>query len=544
MMRMRWWGAALLAPIVVACGADQAEEEQGLQTWTVIRGDLRITAEATGSVEPIRTVEVTSKASGEVTRLYVDIGDEVEPGGLIAEVDPRDVENAFNQADADLVVAQARLEISQAQLDRSIELLESGVISAQEHESRVLDFANSQATLVRSQTNHQLAQLRLDDVIIRAPLAGTILEKNVEEGQVIQSASQNVSGGTTLVIMADLRSMQVRTLVDETDIGDIRPGMQATVTVEAYPQERFVGIVEKIEPQALVQQNVTMFQVIVQLDNRSGLLRPGMNSEVEIELAQASDILLVPNSAVVTPEDVEPAAMVLGLDLEAIDTSNLFAGLDDGSGRGGRPGANQVRRGGGGAGTPGTSGGPPAADLGGEQAGSAQVGAAPGDRASGAGRGSGRGAGSGPGGAAFDSFRVLRASGISQDSVLVLLPELASLFAGRGGGGRGGFPGSGDAQRGAQPGDPTERGEGNASGSQRETTRAVVFLIAEDGTLEPKGILIGLSDYDFTEVVSGLDEGQMIAVVGAAQLRASQDEFLERMRSNPFGGGRRGGGFR
>ena len=322
----------MLAPVVVACGANEVEEVASLQTATVIRGDLRITAEATGNVEPIRKVEVTSKASGEVLRLYVDVGYEVEPGGLIAEVDPRDVANAFDQADADLVVAQARMEISQAQLDRSEELLESGVISAQEHESRVLDFANSQATLVRSQTNHELAQLRLDDVIIRAPLAGTILEKNVEEGQVIQSASQNVSGGTTLVIMADLRSMQVRTLVDETDIGEIRPGMEATVTVEAYPRERFVGTVEKIEPQALVQQNVTMFQVIVQLDNSSGLLKPGMNSEVEIELAQATDILLVPNSAVVTPDDVQPAAMVLGLDFEAIDTSNLFAGLEDDGG--------------------------------------------------------------------------------------------------------------------------------------------------------------------------------------------------------------------
>ena len=82
---------------------------------------------------------------------------------------------------------------------------------------------------------------------------------------------------------------------------------------------------------------------------------------------------------------------------------------------------------------------------------------------------------------------------------------------------------------------------------QRETTRAVVFVIAEDGTMEPKGILVGLNDYNFTEVVSGLDEGQLIAVVGAAQLRASQDEMLNRMRnSNPFGGGGRGrgGGFR
>ena len=108
------------------------------------------------------------------------------------------------------------------------------------------------------------------------------------------------------MVMADLKSMQVRTLVDETDMGDIRPGMQANVTVEAYPERRFVGIVEKIEPQALVQQNVTMFPVIVRLDNSSGLLRPGMNAEVEIELAQATGVLLIPNNAVVTPEDAQP----------------------------------------------------------------------------------------------------------------------------------------------------------------------------------------------------------------------------------------------
>jgi len=541
MMRVRSWGATLLAPLFVACGTGEGDEETSVQTAAVIRGDLMITAEATGSVEPIRTVEVTSKASGEVTRLYVDVGDEVEPGALLAEVDPRDVKNAFDQSEADLEVAQARLEISQSQLDRSEELLQSGVISAQEHESRSLDFANSRAGLVRAETNYELSQLRLDDVIIRAPLAGTVLEKNVEEGQVIQSASQNVSGGTTLMIMADLESMQVRTLVDETDMGDIRPGMQATVIVEAYPQQRFVGIVEKIEPQALVQQNVTMFPVIVQLDNSSGLLRPGMNAEVEIELAQATEVLLIPNNAVVTPEDAPPAAMVLGLDPEAIDTRSLFAGLGGGSGRGGgargqgggtgsdRPTAGQGRQGGGGVGTLGER--PP-----GDQR-RAQAGGASGGREG----GGGRGAGSRPGGAAFDSIRALIASGeISQDSARALLPELATLFSGRGAGaGGGGFPGSGGFDQGGQ----TERGEEDAAARPRETRRAVVFIMAEDGTIEPHGVMIGLNDWDFTEVVSGLEEGDLIAVVGAAQLRASQDEFLDRMRSNsnPFGGGR---GFR
>ena len=516
MMRMRSWGAALLLAVGLACGTSEADEAPSLQTAAVTRGNLMITAEATGNVEPVRTVEVTSKASGEVLRLYVDVGDKVEPGALLAEVDPRDVRNGFDQAEADLEVAQARLEISQAQLRRSEELLQSGVISAQEHESRNLDFANSRATLVKAETNHELAQLRLDDVIIRAPLAGTVLGKHVEEGQVIQSASQNVSGGTTLVIMADLGSMQVRTLVDETDMGDIRAGMPAKVTVEAYPERTFVGIVEKIEPQAIVQQNVTMFPVIVELDNRSGLLRPGMNAEVVIELAQATGVLLIPNGAVVTPQDVQPAAMVLGLDPEAIDTRVLFLGTGRGGGRSADAGA-------------GASAG---AGRQGEGASDSGPGAVEGRGNGGAGAPAGR-----PTGAAFDSVRALIASGeISQDSA-------RALFGGRRGGGAGGrgFPGAGGFRRGAQAGQSGE----DAVDRQRETRRAAVFVMAEDGTIEPRAVMIGLNDWDFTEVVSGLEEGDLIAVVGAAQLRASQDEFLNRIRSNtsnPFGGGRPGGG--
>ena len=340
----------------------------------------------------------------------------------------------------------------------------------------------------------------MTDVTIRAPLAGTVLEKNVEEGQVIQSASQNVSGGTTLMVMANLESMQVRTLVDETDMGDIRPGMQANVIVEAYPELRFVGVVEKIEPQAIVQQNVTMFPVIVQLDNDSGLLRPGMNAEVEVELAQATGVLLIPNNAVVTPQDAQPAAMVLGLDPEAIDIRGLFAGVAGGGGRGGRARG----QGGGGDGQP---------------------------RDGGAGTPRARAAG----GAAFDSLRALVASGeISQDSA-------RALFSGqRGGAGGGGFFGPG----GRRPGGRTEQGGEAAAASRRDTRRAVVFVMAEDGTIEPRAVMIGLNDWDFTEVVSGLEEGEQIAIVGAAQLRASQDEFLDRIRSNsnPFGGGGPGGG--
>ena len=291
--------AALLLPVLAACGTGEAGDAPSFQSASVERGDLIVTADATGILEPVRKVEVTSKASGEILRLHVDVGDEVEPGALLAEVDPRDVRNEANQATADIEVARARIDIAERQMERSQDLLESGVISPQEHESRTLEFANARAGLIKARTNLELAQLRLEDVTIRAPLAGTILEKNVEEGQVIQSSSQNVSAGTTLMIMANLDVIQVRILVDESDLGEITEGQRTSVMVDAYPGRTFVGVVNQIEPQAVVQRSGTTFPLIVELDNRSRLLKPGMNSEVAIQTGEANGVLLIPNNSVV-----------------------------------------------------------------------------------------------------------------------------------------------------------------------------------------------------------------------------------------------------
>ena len=306
-------------------------------------------------------------------------------------------------------MAEARLEISQAQNQRSKELMEGGVITAQEYENARLDLANARASLIKARTNESLAELRLGDVTITAPLAGTIIQKSVEEGQVIQSASGNVSGGTTLFVMANLLEMQVRTLVDETDMGQIRQGMLATVRVEAFPDHTFQGYVEKVEPQGVVQQSVTMFPVIVRLDNRADVLRPGMNADVEILVDEAADILLVPNNAIVLPQDVGPAALVLGLDADEIDLAS-FGGRGAGRGRaaGQAPGAAEIAAGGatGGAG----------ADR------ASQPGASEGARAAAAQRGAG-----GRGGPQLDSLhaRVERGE-IGQDSAR----SLAQRFRG------------------------------------------------------------------------------------------------------------------
>jgi HlyD family secretion protein len=172
--------------------------------------------------------------------------------------------------------------------------------------------------VVRSQVAVDNARIQLEDTDVRAPITGTILEKDVERGTVIASATSNVSGGTTLLKMADLNQVQVRTLVDETDIGKLQPGLMATVTVDAYPQRPFSGTVLKIEPQAQTEQNVTMFPVLVRIDNKEGLLRPGMNAEVEVHVGQRQNVLAVPNAALRTLRDVGSAAQVLGLSPENV----------------------------------------------------------------------------------------------------------------------------------------------------------------------------------------------------------------------------------
>ena len=129
--------------------------------------------------------------------------------------------------------------------------------------------------MVRAKVAVENAKDQLDDTNVLAPITGTIIEKDVERGQVISSPTKDVGGGTVLLKMADLGLVQVRTLVDETDIGKIQVGQPATVTVDAFPNRPFEGTVLKIEPQAQTEQNVTMFPVLVRIDNRAGTAPPG-----------------------------------------------------------------------------------------------------------------------------------------------------------------------------------------------------------------------------------------------------------------------------
>lgn len=312
-----------LAPaglLLAALGCKKEVQPVVYQAVPVERRDIVVSARATGTIQPDTVVEVKSKASGEILSMKAETGETVDRGSLLVQIDQRTPRNTLNQAEANLEVAKARLENAESQRKRSEELFKSQSLTEQEYENAVLAVANAKAAVVSAQVDVENARIAMEDTDVKAPISGTIIAKNVERGQVISSPTRDVGGGTVLLKMADLNLVQVRTLVDETDIGKIQSGLRATVTVDAYPNQPFNGEVLKVEPQAETQNNVTMFPVLVRIDNRRGLLKPGMNADVEIHIGRRDSVLAVPNAALRTQRDVGSAAQVLGIAEDQLQT--------------------------------------------------------------------------------------------------------------------------------------------------------------------------------------------------------------------------------
>jgi HlyD family secretion protein len=309
-------------------GACAEEQETGpvYDSAGVERRTLEVAVSSAGIVEPIATVEVKSKASGEVLDVLIEVGDTIEEGTLMVSIDPRIVRNRLAQAEASLKAAKSRREIAETQQARVEKLVTKGTLTQADLEQAELDLATAEAQVVSARVDVENARIAVEDTDIRAPISGTIIFKPVEVGQVISSPTQDFAGGTLLLQMADLSAVQIRSLVDETDIGKIRPGMPAKVSVAAYPNQPFPGEVVKIEPQAVIEQNVTMFAVLVSIQNPDGLLMPGMNAEVEMSVARASNAMTVPVMALRTSRDLESTATILGRSVD--DITAALAGDD------------------------------------------------------------------------------------------------------------------------------------------------------------------------------------------------------------------------
>jgi HlyD family secretion protein len=321
--------ALFLATLLLAgCGSRSPQPAASkYETATVARGSLVLIVEAAGVIEPTRTVELKSKASGEILELGADTGDTVPAGALLVRIDPRIPRNRLDQALAQQNAARAKLANARSQLERGEKLLKNAWINPADYDKLVLDAATAESEVVAAKVAVENARIALEDTDVRAPVAGTILNKRVERGQVISSPTTDVGGGTLLMTMANLDEVRVRTRVDETDIGKLVPGMEARISVASFPGKRFAGTIEKIEPQATVEQNVTLFPVLISLPNAEHLLRPGMNVEARFEVARRDDVLTVPITALRTERDVATTAGIIGVEEAALRAQLTAAGL-------------------------------------------------------------------------------------------------------------------------------------------------------------------------------------------------------------------------
>ncbi len=476
-------GAAPIAALVLgACGAAApVNKTPSFQAVAAEQRPLDVKVEASGTMQPPLIVEVKSKASGQVLKLFAQTGDEVKQGQRLADIDPRDVRNAYAQAQADLEVAKAQVSTASEQRKRSEALRKSNVITAQEYEQSVLAEASAKSQLVKAQVNLELAQQKLGDVSIEAPLNATVIEKSVEVGTIIASASQTVSGGTTLFKIANTDTMQVKALVDETDIGRVQPGQPAAVSVEAYPGRTFPGVVLKIEPEATIDQNVTMFPVIINIDNSDKLLKTGMNADVQIQVARRPNALVIPNDAVVSTREAVSVGTALGLSEEQVQKV-LDAPIGGDAAAAGKPAA-------------------PASP---EDALRAQCRAI---------------------------FQKMRASGsfgpeafqsLSAEDRATMQKCRAAMGGGRGGAG----------------------GQGGPNGHGKSDTRPGMVFVQTGTGVEARKVLLGVNDWDYTEVVRGLKPGEKVIMASVARIQQQTNEMQNRIRERSGGmlkGGSGGG---
>jgi HlyD family secretion protein len=478
---------------VTACHKKAADATAALQTAPITRQDIVVDVEATGVVQPINAIQVKSKASGQVMHLHVSTGSQVKPNDLLVEIDPRDAKSRYDQAVAALAAAQASVQVTKAQLDRSQSLQKEGVITAPEVETAVLAAANATSNLVAAQAALDQAMIALEDVTIRAPMAGTVIEKDVSEGQVISSATNTVGGGTTLLTMADLGQVYDSTLVSESDIGNVKAGQAATVKVDAYPNRTFRGTVEKIAPQATVQQSVTMFPVLIRLDNRDGALMPGMNTDVSILVEQQDNVLAVPNDAVRSPRDAATAATALGLDPQKVQAS-----LTSQRGGGSAVGADSNT---------------PAVSVTQRQCDSVEsaLAAHPGSRAALVKYRQQMRADS-------TSAKKMRASMKATTDSLHLDPSVMRACM--------------QMRRSSAGGTALAMGSGDETPVPGNTKpHAGLVFVAANGTFEPRLTMLGVGNYDVTQVLSGLNEGDNVALINAAMLQQARTKMQQRIQS-------------
>jgi HlyD family secretion protein len=295
--------------------ADVSAAPAELTFDAVSRGDVVAAVDATGTLQPVDTVEVGTQVSGTVATLGTDFNERVKRGQVLATLDPALFQTQIDQAEATLIRLRSEVEKAQVQLDdaqlklkRAEQLAADQLLAQQDVDTarstaRVAETSLTGARAQLSQAEAALTQAKvnLSHTVITSPTDGIVLSRNVEVGQTVSAGLQ---APTLFVIARDLTRLELQARVDESDVGGVKTGAAVSFTVDAYPRRQFHGTVRLVRLQPTTVQNVVTYTTIIDVPNDDGQLKPGMTSTVSIETARANEALRVPTAALrFTPSD-------------------------------------------------------------------------------------------------------------------------------------------------------------------------------------------------------------------------------------------------
>lgn len=332
---MKFWLPALIL-LVLALAVSRCvggDEAPGYITEEVVLRSLDLTVTATGNLRPTNQVQVGSEVSGRIDRVLVDVNDRVVPGQVLAEINTDVIEDQITQAQANLNAARARVEEARATLDvdraqlarfREVFRVSDGRVPSQveleQAEAAVrrgnATVASAQAAVRSSEAQLSTAVTNRNRAVVRSPVAGIVLARQVEPGQTVAAS---FSTPTLFIIAEDLSAMQLQVAIDEADVGEVEEGQEASFTVDAYPGRRFPAVVERVDQassntasEASQQANpaaqansVISYDALLSVRNAQGLLRPGMTATATIATQSTGRRMLVPNSALRFRPDAE-----------------------------------------------------------------------------------------------------------------------------------------------------------------------------------------------------------------------------------------------
>jgi len=284
----------LVAALVYWANFGGKKPAERYKTQAADRGDIAQNITANGTLNPVVLVNVGTQVSGTVYKLHVDFNSPVKAGQILAELDPALFRAQLGQSEANLMSARAAFKLAQDKLARNRELREKGFISADALAQFEQQQSAAQAQLALAQAQLQRDRTNLNYSVIKSPIAGVVVARNVDVGQTVAASFQTP---TLFQIAQDLKQMQIDTSVSEADIGNLRVGQDVKFTVDAFREREFKGTIKQMRLNPTILLNVVTYNAVVAVANDDGLLLPGMTSNVRFTTQQKTGVLRAPNAA-------------------------------------------------------------------------------------------------------------------------------------------------------------------------------------------------------------------------------------------------------